>query len=221
VNGINAVVSAIREQRPNTVWENCENGGNMMTFNMVQSYVTSVTNDASGALGTRQGTYGATYPFSTRFADRYMPEQPTSTYITRSYLFGGPWHFMNQLVSMTPDATELARKEIQIYKQIREHIRDGKVYHVTPAPVAGGRTRSKVTRRRTIRRSQSSSATAALRIMPMVKLLGLHPNRSYRVQFEDDARVLTMTGEQIAQQGVRVNLPAAQVGEIVYVSPLK
>jgi alpha-galactosidase len=60
VDGINAVVTAIRQQRPNTVWENCENGGNMMTFNMVQSYITSVTNDASGALGTRQGTYGAT-----------------------------------------------------------------------------------------------------------------------------------------------------------------
>ena len=54
VQGINAVVSAIQQARPNVFWENCENGGNMMTFNMVKSYVTSITNDASGSLASRR-----------------------------------------------------------------------------------------------------------------------------------------------------------------------
>ena len=74
VQGINAVVSAIQQARPNVFWENCENGGNMMTFNMVKSYVTSITNDASGSLASRQAVYGATYPFPPRYAERYMPE---------------------------------------------------------------------------------------------------------------------------------------------------
>ena len=217
VEGINAVVSEIRRQRPNTAWENCEDGGNMMTFNMVQSYITSATNDASGALGTRQGTYGATYPFSPRFADRYMPEDPSSTYITRSYLFGGPWHFMNKLAGMDPQATALAAKEIQIYKKIRTHIRDGKVYHVTPAPVSG---------RTDAIESYTASDDTAIAIVVRdgsdadyadVKLQGLQPKKTYRVHFEDDPRTLTMTGEQLSQQGVRVNLPAAQIGEIIYV----
>src|SRR5205085_1390333 len=33
VEGLNAVIAAIQQARPNVSWENCENGGNMMTFN--------------------------------------------------------------------------------------------------------------------------------------------------------------------------------------------
>ncbi len=57
------MVAAIQKARPNVYWENCENGGNMMTFNMVKHYVTSVTNDASGSLPSRHAVFGATYPF--------------------------------------------------------------------------------------------------------------------------------------------------------------
>ena len=101
VQGINAVVSAIQQARPNVFWENCENGGNMMTFNMVKSYVTSITNDASGSLASRQAVYGATYPFPPRYAERYMPESDGFTpYATHSYRFGGPWVLMNQLADL-------------------------------------------------------------------------------------------------------------------------
>src|SRR5262249_55950358 len=63
VDGIDYVLEEVQRQRPSVMWENCENGGNMMTFAMVQHYVTSITNDASGALGSRQAVWGATYPF--------------------------------------------------------------------------------------------------------------------------------------------------------------
>lgn len=221
VEGLNAVVAEVRRQRPHTVWENCENGGNMMTFNMVQNYVTSITNDGSGSLGSRQGVYGATYPFSPRFADRYMPEDPTSTYITRSYMFGGPWHLMNRLADLPPDATRLAAREIQIYKNMRAHIRDGKVFHVTPAPAEG---------RVDALESYTAYDDTAIAIVTRnggafdyadIKLQGLKWNQTYRVSFEDDRRTLSMTGQQLSQQGVRVNLPAAQIAEIVYVSPLQ
>ena len=46
----------------------------MMTFNMVKNYVTSITNDASGSLQPRRAVYGATYPFSPRYSERYMPQ---------------------------------------------------------------------------------------------------------------------------------------------------
>jgi hypothetical protein len=41
------------------------------------------------------------------------------------------------------------------------------------------------------------------------------------VRFQDDPRVLTMTGEQLNQDGVLVKLPATQSAEIVYVDPLQ
>jgi len=220
VDGIDAVVSAVRKQRPNVMWENCENGGSMMTFSMVQRYVTSVTNDASGALGARQGVYGATYPFSPRYADRYMPEDPSNTYITRSYMFGGPWHLMNQLPVMPAASMALAAQEIATYKNIRGRIQAGMVYHVTSAP-ASGRTDA----------LQSFTAIdgTAIAIVTRedtgndyadIKILGLQAGKTYRVHFQDDPRTLSMTGQQLSDRGVRVNLPASQSAEIVYVEPM-
>jgi alpha-galactosidase len=221
VEGLNYVVSEIRRQRPSVMWENCENGGNMMTFNMVQSYVTSITNDASGALGSRQAVYGATYPFSPRFAERYMPEQPSSTYLTRSYMFGGPWHLMSRLAELSSDDRALVTREISTYKQIRSRIEAGRVYHVTTTPGQG---------KFDALQSYNTTTDSAIAIVTresakakstVIKLSGFVATRSYLVRFQDDPRVLTMTGEQLNQDGVLVKLPEMQSAEIVYVDPLQ
>lgn len=219
VDGINYVIGEVQRLRPNVIWENCENGGNMMTFNMLKYYTTSITNDASGALGSRQSAYGATYPFSPRYTDRYMPEDPTTSYVTRSYMFGGPWHFMNRLPEMTPETTGFARKEIEVYKKIRSQISSGMVYHITAPPLSGrvdglqsydpvsGESVAVVTR-------EGGTAASAT-----VRLQGLRQSQTYVVSFQDDSRVLTMTGGQLMLAGVRVNLPKSQSAEIVYVRP--
>jgi alpha-galactosidase len=220
VNGIDAVVEAVRAMRPNVLWENCENGGNMMTFNMVKHYVTSITSDAGGALSSRRGVFGATYPFPPRFADRYMIEDPSSTYITRSYMFGGPWYFMNQLPNLPAEDAALAEKEVRIYKRTRAHVRRGQVFHLT-APPASGRIDAL--------ESYDPSDDTAIAIVTReggdadhasIKLRGLTGTTTYRVYFQDDPAVLSMTGDQLSQDGALVNLPAPQTAEIVYAEPL-
>lgn len=220
VDGINAVIAEIQRQRPRVIWENCENGGNMMTFNMVQNYVTSITNDASGALASRKGVWGATYPFSPRFADRYMPEDPTNSYITRSYMFGGPWHFMNKLAEMDTGMQALAQSEIAIYKRIRGLINDGQVFHLTLAPDQGHtdalESYSASEDKAVVIVTRDAGASAVLDL----KLQGLRDTQSYHVNFEDDRRRMAMTGAQLMTDGVRVHLPETQSSEIVYVTPL-
>jgi alpha-galactosidase len=221
VEGINAVVEEIQRQRPQVIWENCENGGNMMTFNMVSHYVTSITNDASGALGSRQGVWGATYPFPPRYADRYMPEDPANSYITGSYMFGGPWHFMNQLAAMDPSMSAFAQNQVQTYKRIRKHIANGQVFHVSVAPAQGHTDAIE---------SYMTASDTAIAIVTRdnsaskwedVKLQGLSSGQTYQIHFHDDRRVLTMTGEQLLTIGVPVHLPSAESSEIVYVDPLR
>jgi alpha-galactosidase len=220
VDGIDAVVQQVRSLRPNVMWENCEDGGSMMTFSMLSRYVTSITNDASGALGSRQGAYGATYPFPPRYADRYMPEDPSNTYVTRSYMFGGPWHLMNALPSMAPTSAALATSEIAVYKTIRGEINAGMVHHVTSAPATG---------RTDALESYQAVGDTAVAIVTRenstddyadIKIEGLQPAKTYAVHFQDDPRTLSMTGRQLSQTGVRVNLSASQSAEIVYVAPM-
>jgi hypothetical protein len=217
VEGLDAVIEHVEKLRPNVLWENCENGGNMMTFNMVRHYVTSTTNDASGALGSRQAVWGATYPFPPRFADRYMPETPSDVYITRSYMFGGPWHLMNQLAAMDSPTAAFAQSEIQIYKQLRDLINGGQVFHLMVAPGSGHTDALE---------SYSPVQDSAVAIVTRdgdpadfvdLRLAGLQPYRNYQVHFQNDPRVLSMTGQDLMTIGVRVLLPSNQNSEIVYV----
>jgi len=219
VNGINAVVSRIQAARPNVFWENCENGGNMMTFNMVKSYVTSITNDASGSLASRRAVFGATYPFPPRYAERYMPDTDgISPYATHSYRFGGPWVLMTQLASLGPDQLGFLADEIRNYKAQRTDISAAKIYHVL-APSANGTDAIQSYNAATdtaiavVTRAASSAQSYVL------KPRGLDPNRRYTVWFEIDPAIYSQIGAQIMTNGIRVPLPTPFSSEIVHFDP--
>lgn len=217
VQGINAVVSAIQAARPNVYWENCENGGNMMTFNMVSRYVTSITNDASGSLPSRRAVYGATYPFPPRFAERYMPATDgVSPYATHSYRFGGPWVLMNQLTELTPDQLGFLSQQIRNYKNQRNDISAGKVFHIQ-APAANGTDAIQ---------SYNADTGTALAVITrasaggptyLFKPKGLDPNQRYTVWFEIDPAAYSQTGAQLMSNGVRVPLPTPYSSDIVHI----
>ncbi|MBY0506351.1 MAG: alpha-galactosidase [Bryobacteraceae bacterium] len=216
--GLDVIVSEIR-RRTGVLWENCANGGSMMTYKMARNYVTSITNDASGSLGSRQGAYGATFPFPPRFSDRYMPDQDLNVYTTRSFMFGGPWIFMNRLPELTPADLALALREIGIYKSIRTNVRDGRVSHLTARPALGqvdalqSYTASGDTALAVVTREEARSNSYTLRFRDLT------PTRSYLVRFETSPARFILTGAQLMNVGVVVPLPDQQSAEIVYVEP--
>jgi len=219
VEGINAVVSAVQKARPDVLWENCENGGNMMTFNMVKSYVTSITNDASGALASRKAVYGATFPFPPRYAERYMPESDGFTpYATHSYRFGGPWVLMTRLAELPPDQLAFLQGQIQKYKNQRSDISAGKVFHIL-APGANATDAIQSYNEATdtaiavVTRAASSGSTYTLRPK------GLQPQQRYSVWFEIDGEIYSQTGAQLMSNGIRVPLPTLYSSEVVHIEP--
>jgi hypothetical protein len=217
VDGLNAVVSAIQAARPNVYWENCENGGSMMTFNMVKSYVTSITNDASGAFDSRRAAYGATYPFSPRFAERYMPASDgLDSYAAGSYMFGGNWVLMNSLVGLTPDQVAFLGQQIGAYKNQRADMAAGEVYHILP-PAADGID---------VIQSYNPATDNAVAVVTRAQAnvpgyifrpLGLVSNQPYTVWFENNPTAYLQIGSQLMQDGVWVRLPTPDSSEIVHI----
>ena len=217
VDGLNAVVSAIQAARPNVMWENCEDGGNMMTFNMVKSYVTSITNDASGSLGSRRAAFGATYPFPPRYAERYMPPSDGLTdYATHSYRFGGNWAIMTALPNLNPDQLGYLKQEIAEYKSERAGISTGKVFHIQ-APGANATD---------VIESYDPTGDNALAVITRAaangpqytfRPLGLNPDQRYTVFFEIDPSVYSLPGSQLMTNGVRVQLPLPYSSEVVHI----
>jgi alpha-galactosidase len=219
VDGINAVISAVQSARPNVLWENCENGGNMMTFNMVKSYVTSITNDASGSLPSRQAVYGATYPFPPRYAERYMPQEDGLTpYATHSYRFGGPWVLMMGLAELAPDQLAFLADQIRNYKNQRGDIAAGKVYHLQ-AP--GANTTDAIQSYNPATDTAISVITRAASAGPnyLFKPQGLNPDQRYVVWSEIDPTVYTQSGAQLMANGIRIPLPTPYSSDVVHIEP--
>jgi alpha-galactosidase len=214
---LNAVLQAIQAARPKVLWENCENGGNMMTFNMVKLYVTSITNDASGSLSSRRAAYGATYPFPPRYAERYMPgDEGLSHYVTHSYRFGGNWALMNKLSELSVDQTGFLKQQIAMYKDQRQEISRGKVFHhVAPA-----------TNRTDAIQSYDPETDSSIAVVTRTESVGpqyvfrprgLDPSQRYTVYFEVDPTVYSLPGAQLMQNGVRVNLPTPYSSDVVHI----
>jgi alpha-galactosidase len=217
VEGLNAVVSAIQAARPNVLWENCEDGGNMMTFNMVRSYVTSITNDASGSLSSRRAAYGVTFPFSPRYAERYMPDSDgLDEYATHSYRFGGNWALMTRLPDLTPGQLGFLKQEIANYKAQRTEIAAGKVFHLQP-PAADATDAIQSYNPTTdnaiavITRAQADSPQFTFHPK------GLNPAQRYTVWFEVAPSVYSLPGAQLMDNGIRVPLPLPYSSEVVHI----
>jgi len=219
VEGLNAVVAAVQTRRPRVHWENCENGGNMMTYNMVRRYVTSIAADDSGPLTTRQAIHGITYPFPPRYSDRYMPEETLTPYITRSYMFGGPWIFMNRLPQMSALDLDIAQREIALFKTLRARIREGRVYHLTSRPTENGTD--------AIQSYHEASDTSTVFVyrarspfrFRFLRLRGLKRDGNYIVTFQESTATLILTGAQLMDSGLRVSLPTTNSAEIVHLRP--
>jgi Alpha-galactosidase len=217
VDGLNAVLTAVQNARPKVAWENCADGGTMMTFNMVRKYVTSITNDASGTADSRKAVYGATFPFPARYADRYMGGQVLDTYTTRSFMFGGPWIFMNRLSELSPSAQTFAASEIKAFKNVRSSVRAGQIYHLEPP---ARNTIDAIQSYDALQRSGVAVVTRDGGTLDTYTLLfrGLQNETLYRVTFQDDPKILGLTGLQLMRSGVTVNLPDTQYSELVFIA---
>jgi len=217
VQGINAVVSAIQAARPNVSWENCEDGGNMMTFNMVKNYVTSITNDGSGSLDARKAAYGATFPFSPRYAERYMPQSDgVSPYSTHSYMFGGNWALMLPLVGLSPDDLGNLSQEIANYKAMRGSFAGSKVFHIQPPSETATDV---IMNYNPTTDSAMAVVTRAAAGTPQYtfKPLGLNPTQRYTVWFEINPAVYSLPGAQLMSSGVTVPLLTPYSSDIVHI----
>jgi len=219
VGGLNYVVDEVLRRRPGVAWENCEDGGNMMTFAMVRRYVTSITADNADVMTTRRAMFGATYPFPPRYTDRYMQDEVLDAYTTRSYMFGGPWILMNRLPNMSNRDLDFAASEIRLYKTLREKIREGKVFHLT-APPAERRMDAiesyhEASDSAVVFVFRAGSAVAAQRL----PVRGLNADRTYTVRFQNSGRLLLVSGAELSANGVLVSVPELYGAEIVHVEP--
>lgn len=217
--GLDVVISTLRERFPDLVIENCEDGGNMMTYKMARLYHTSITVDNIDTYSTRQGIYGASYPFPPRYSVRYMEDAPTH-YSLYSSVFGGPLIFMHRVTEWNEREIRETGEAIGLYKKLRELVKDAKIIHLMRPSrnfdggygwdaiqaVNAGQTESVVMVYR------AKGGEEAMTILPR----GLNAECCYEVRLQDGGESRMMTGEVIMTEGISVKL-AEKDAEILWI----
>jgi alpha-galactosidase len=219
VGGFDQIMAAVRQQAPQTSWENCQSGGRMMTYQMVRDFETSITADDTSALATRQAIYGATYPFPPRYTVRYVGEAPVTKYNLRSGMFGGPFVLMQRITEWGEAEMALAEEELRLYKSLRLLIRDGKVHHLTGRPDG--------MRNEALQSHHSRSNRSVVfvyrpergRDTERVRPRGLLNNSEYEVRFQEAGHVFVSTGRDLMERGIEVPLPHASFAEVIHIQP--
>ncbi len=210
VEGIDRVIETVRRLRPQVVWENCEDGGCMLTYKMARLYHTTITVDNIATYATRQGVYGASYPFSPRYSVRYMQDDPTP-YSLRSAIFGGPLILMQRVTEWNEEQMAQTRAAIAEYKRLRALVRDAKIIHLIPPrnnlegkgwgwdaiqAVSPDQTRSVVM----VYRAQGGPASKVIRPR------GLKAGCLYDVRLADAQVTIHAVGEALMREGVHLSL---------------
>jgi hypothetical protein len=204
IDGLDEILRSVQQANPGVLWENCEDGGSMQTFHMVQRYVTSIVNDNADALTTRQGVYGATFPFPPRYTDRYVQDNPDNTYHTRSYMFGGPMILMNKITNWSQNTLAFAKRETMLFKFVRSTIRDGKVYHLTPQPDGTFDDAIESYDPQQDRAFIFVYGAAPGADVNHIKPRGLDPNAVYSINFLEVQHSYVANGQELMETGIPV-----------------
>ena len=182
----------------------------MMTYRMARLCHTSITVDNIATYATRQGIYGASYPFSPRYSVRYMEDDPTP-YTLRSAIFGGPLILMQRIGEWNEQEMADAKRAIAEYKRLRSVIRNGKVIHLL-AP------RHNVERHgrgwdaiQAVSPDQARSVVMVYRALGgpeerVIRPRGLRSGASYRVHWADAGRTEVRSAESLHADGLAVKL---------------
>jgi alpha-galactosidase len=210
-DGLDRVIAAVRQAHPHLVWENCEDGGCMMTYRMGRLCHTSITVDNIATYATRQGIYGASYPFSPRYSVRYMQDDPTP-YTLRSVIFGGPLIMMQRVTDWDDVQMADTKAAVQTYKKLRKLIRDGKVIHLIPPHTnveSHGRGWDAI---QSVSADQGESVVMVFRARggaeeQQVRLRGLQEDAHYTVRLADAGSESVYSGAGLHTDGVHITLP--------------
>lgn len=209
--GIDVVIGTLRERFPHVIFENCEDGGMMMTYKMARLYHTSITVDNIGAYATRQGIYGASYPFSPRYSVRYFEDEPTP-YALRSSIFGGPLILMQRIGDWDAQQFADAQRAVEEYKAYRRLIRTAKIIHLRAPKYNVDRVGYGWDAIQAVAPDQRESVVFVYRArdgaaQQQIYPRGLAAATRYRIVDRDHGALAARTGADIMENGLAVALP--------------
>jgi hypothetical protein len=221
------IQSKLKATHPGLLLEVCNDGGRMVDFGSAAhgDYFSII--DSYDPLSNRQAFYDASHLFPPAMLETYVREWPTPTtqnflYMLRSGMMG--WFtLMLDTTTWTAQQHAMAKEELRLYKEeLRPLIRNGDLYHVGARPDGQGWDATEyfdASIGRGVLYAFHGADKSQVRFR--CHLRGLQPSRRYQLYFHDrTGKDRSVTGAELAQEGIDLSLPEANSSELVFFAAL-
>jgi hypothetical protein len=219
-----AIYEQLRLEHPGLLFEICNDGGRMVDFGSAAHGDYFSITDTYDPLSNRRAFFDASHVLPPAMLESYVEKWPAPrienfNYMLRSGMMG--WMTVMQDTSKwTAEEHEAARRAIALYKSdLRPLIRGARLYHVSARPDGvhwDGVEYWDASRGKGVVFAFRGSGTDEPK--HRFKLAGLNSRQRYRLHFVDgDATDREMTGDELMQAGLAVELPVTLSSELVFI----
>ncbi|MDR2375273.1 MAG: alpha-galactosidase [Treponema sp.] len=227
LEAIYSIFARLRARFPEVIFENCAGGGGRTDLGMARYFTHTWVTDWQIHPNAFRVTNGMSIALPPEHIDRLIGGQ--QAFVTgdlqlhlRNLMFthitiGGitPAH-----VAVNEKQLEIIKHHLALYKEfVRPFIADSNVYHHTPElprkkPIGYG----------ALELDAADGLKGILGVFQLdtpqngeirIKLRGIDASRSYRVTFDNTGAVCTVSGYELTQKGVCINLEGALSSELV------
>lgn len=221
------IYQQLRREHPELLLEICNDGGRMVDFGSAAHGDYFSITDTYDPLSNRRAFYDASYVLPAAMLECYIEKWPVPTkanflYMLRSGMMG--WMtIMQDTNAWSPEQRQTAKDAIGLYKEkLRPLIREADLYHISPRPDGVHWDAAEYwqprTRQGVVYAFHGSETGEAAHTFV---LAGLSPDKHYLLHFEDgSAADRDISGRELTQSGLKVNLPAPLSSELVFLTEI-
>jgi hypothetical protein len=223
------IYEQLRARHPKLLLEVCNDGGRMVDFGSAAHGDYFSITDTYEPLANRRAFYDASFVLPPAMLESYVEKWPAPRienfrYMLRSGMLG--WFSLMQAASdWSPQQRLEAKAEFALYKSaLRPLIREADLYHVAQRPDGvhwdGVEYYSARLQRGVL---YAFRGTAPDEPTHRFRLLGLNPQRRYRLKFEDQgaAANVVLGGRSLMQEGLPVTLAVPLSSELIFLEEVR
>ncbi len=219
-----SIQEELRREHPGLLLEICNDGGRMVDFGSAAHGDYFSITDSYDPLSNRQAFFDASFVLPPAMLETYVEKWPAPRienflYMLRSGMMG--WmSVMQNTTEWTEQQHTAAREAIALYKtRLRPLIRDALLFHISQRP--DGVRWDGIEYWNPARREGVIFAFRGSGNQPehVFSLKGLDPATAYHLHFADaSAPDAVMTGKQLMEDGVRLDLPLPLSSELIFLA---
>ena len=213
----------LKKRFPNVIFENCAGGGGRTDLGIMKYFNHSWVSDNQCAPQSVQITTGMTMALPPERVDRLFAGMGCHSFGTldlqmRNCMLG---HISLNVISpadaeINTEQMEFVKHSVKVYKEfIRPFLAKSKVFHHTPDTEKDEFSVLEIASPDASKGAVAVFALADTKGKIKICAKGADPSKQYRVTSDNDGYTFTVSGKELKQDGITVDIPCAMSSELL------